>query len=90
MPSTFNGEVALPFLSNVRKEEMRLQISHPQVLINLPGDFSEDLVKTNMQTLLKIAVTRVTKQGLGSFLFTLSDHLDLKKALEFWPELQPP
>ena len=25
------------FLSNVRKEEMRLQISHPQVLINLQG-----------------------------------------------------
>ena len=61
---------------------MRLQISNPQVLINLPGDFNEGLVKTNMETLLKIAVTRVTKNGQGSYLFTLSDHLDLKKALE--------
>ena len=69
------------FLSNVRKEEMRLQISHPQVLINLPGDFNEGLVKTNMEALLKIAVTRVTKKGQGSYLFTLSDHLDLKKSL---------
>ena len=70
------------FLTNVRDEEMRLQISSPQVLINLPGDRSEDVVKNNMQSLLKITISKVTKMGPGSYLFTLTDHLDLKKALE--------
>jgi hypothetical protein len=66
----------------VHDEETRLQLSQPQVLINLPGDFSEPVVKTNMEVLLKVTASRVIKQGPGSYLFTLTDSIDVKRALE--------
>ena len=66
----------------VRDEETRLQVSCPQILITLPGDHSEGVIKANMESLLKITATKVQKMGPGSYLFTLTDHFDLKKALE--------